>query len=174
MKTGRALSVREMAVFAMLGAILLVSKLIFEPLPNLHPVGMLIMVYTLVYRAKALIPLYLFVFLFGLYYGFSVWWVPYLYIWTILWAMTMLLPRNMPRTLALPVYAAVCSLHGLLYGTLFAPFQALVFGYSFRAMLAWIAAGFSFDILHALGNLAASLLILPLITAMKRLQKEYR
>ena len=84
----------------MLAALMLASKIAMEALPNIHLVGMLTMVYTLVYRKRALIPIYIFVLLFGLIYGFSAWWVPYLYIWTILWGVTMLLPRRMPRALS--------------------------------------------------------------------------
>ena len=45
-----ALSTREIVVFAMLGTILFLSKLIMEWAPNIHICGTLIMVYTLVYR----------------------------------------------------------------------------------------------------------------------------
>ena len=72
----------------MLGTIMFVSKIVMEALPNIHLLGTLTMTYTVVYRKKALIPLYVYVFLNGLYAGFSLWWVPYLYIWTILWGIT--------------------------------------------------------------------------------------
>ena len=166
-----ALSPKEIVVFAMLGSILFLSKLLMEWAPNIHLVGMLIMVYTLVYRKKALIPLYLYVFLMGLFYGFATWWIPYLYIWTVLWAVTMLLPKNMPKMIAIPVYMAVCGLHGLCYGILYAPAQALLFGLNFKGMLTWIAAGFVFDALHGLGNLAAGILIIPLVSLLTKLEK---
>ena len=101
-----------MVVFAMLGSLMFVSKLVMEFLPNIHLLGALTMTYTLVYRSRALIPIYIHVFLTGLYAGFGVWWVPYLYIWTILWGITMLLPRKMPPKVAGVVYMAICALHG--------------------------------------------------------------
>lgn len=146
----------------MLGAIMFVSKILMEMLPNIHLVGMLTMLYTVVFRKKALIPLYIYIFLDGVFGGFSMWWFPYLYIWTVLWAVTMVLPKNMPKRIAFFVYPAVCCLHGLCFGILYAPAQALFMGLDFEAMLAWIAAGFPFDLLHGLGNLAAGFLILPL------------
>lgn len=170
-KKKAALTPKEIVVFAMLGSILFLSKLLMEWAPNIHLVGMLIMVYTLVYRKKALIPLYLYVFLIGLFYGFATWWIPYLYIWTVLWAVTMLLPKNMPNKIAIPVYMAVCGLHGLCYGILYAPAQALLFGLNFKGMLTWIAAGFVFDALHGLGNLAAGILIIPITNLLLRLEK---
>ena len=87
----KGLSIREMAIFAMLGALMFVSKIIMEVLPNIHILGLLIIVYTLTYRVRALIPIYIYVLLNGLIAGFSLWWVPYLYIWTLLWGATMLL-----------------------------------------------------------------------------------
>lgn len=159
----------DIIIFSMLGTVMFVSKILMEALPNIHFVGMLTVVYTIVYRKKALIPIYVYVFLNGIYAGFSAWWVPYLYIWTILWAATMLLPKNMSKKFAVPVYAAVCALHGLLFGTLYAPAQALMFGLDFRAMIAWIIAGLPFDLIHAVGNLAAGLLIVPLSEVLRKI-----
>ena len=162
-----------MAIFAMLGAIMFVSKLVMEFLPNVHLIGALTMVYTIVYRAKALIPLYIFVFLTGLYGGFSLWWMPYLYVWTVLWAVTMLLPRKMPRKIAIPVYMVVCALHGLLFGVIYAPAQALLFGFNFKQTVAWVAAGFAFDVMHAIGNFVAATLVLPLSQTLLRLESKF-
>jgi len=170
-KKKAALSTREIVVFAMLGTICFLSKLLMEWAPNIHLVGMFIMVYTLVYRKKALIPIYAYVLLMGIYYGFATWWLPYIYIWTVLWAVTMLLPRSMPKKYAVPVYMAVCGLHGLCYGILYAPSQAILFGLNFNGMIAWIIAGFPFDALHGLGNLAAGVLILPLTELLTKLEK---
>lgn len=152
----------ELAVFAMLGALMFCSKVIMEALPNIHLLGMLTMTYTIVFRKKALIPIYIYVMLNGLYAGFSMWWIPYLYIWTILWGITMLLPRNMPQGVKCIVYPLVCCLHGLAFGALYAPVQALMFGMNFEQMIAWIISGLSFDIVHGIGNIFVGMLILPL------------
>ena len=146
----------------MLAAIMLFSKLVMEALPNIHLLGTLTVTYTVVYRKKALIPIYLYVFLNGLISGFSAWWVPYLYIWTLLWGAVMLLPKNMSKKAKLFVYPIVCAMHGFLFGTLYAPAQAIIFGFNLKQMLAWIVAGFSFDVIHGIGNFCIGLLILPL------------
>lgn len=153
----------------MLGTLMFCSKLIMELLPNIHLLGMLTMVYTIVFRAKALFPIYIYVMLNGLYAGFNLWWMPYLYIWTILWAITMLLPQKMPKKIACFIYPALCGLHGFAFGILYSPAQALMFGLNFEQMLAWIVAGFPFDFLHGIGNIAAGLLILPLSDLIKKL-----
>ena len=112
----RGLTVAELVLFAMLGMVMFVSKLVMEFLPNIHLLGMLTMTYTLAFRAKALVPIYVYVFVNGLYAGFATWWIPYLYVWTVLWAVTMLLPRKMPSRIACVVYPVVWGLHGLAFG----------------------------------------------------------
>ena len=160
-----------MVIFAMLGTLMFCSKIILEVLPNIHLLGMLTIVYTVVYRKKALIPIYIYVFMNGLFAGFNMWWVPYLYIWTLLWGATMLLPKHMPKSVAAVVYPLLCALHGILFGVLYAPAQAVMFGLNFEQMLAWIAAGLPFDLLHSAGNFAAGLLILPLSELLRRLDR---
>ena len=142
-----------------------------ELLPNIHLLGLFIVCFTVVYRVKALFPIYVYIFLQGVVSGFAPWWVPYLYVWTVLWAVTMLLPKKMSKKVAIPVYAVVCALHGLCYGTLYAPAQALMFGLDFKGMLAWIAAGFYFDIIHCIGNFALGFLIIPLAEAIRKAHK---
>ena len=161
-----------MVVFALLGTVMFCSKIIMEALPNIHLLGMLTMTYTVVFRHKALIPIYLYVFINGLYAGFAMWWIPYLYVWTILWAVTMLLPKRMPRLAKSIVYPVVCCLHGALFGVLYAPGQALMYGLSFDGMIAWILWGLPFDLLHSIGDLIAGLLILPMSELLQKLMKK--
>lgn len=151
----------EMVLFAMLGTLMFCSKIIMEALPNIHLLGMLVMLYTVVFRFKALIPIYLYVIIQGIYAGFAEWWMPYIYVWTVLWGMTMLLPKKMPRRVAMIVYPAVCALHGFAFGIIYAPGQALLYGFNFEQTLAWIASGFYFDILHGVSNIFTGTLVLP-------------
>lgn len=165
------LGVADIAVFGMLGAMMYASKVLMEFLPNVHLLATFIVAMTVVYRAKALYPLYIFVILTGLFNGFPMWWIPYVYIWTPLWGVTMLLPRNMPLPVRPFVYTAVCAAHGFLYGILYTPVQALVFGLDFDGMIAWIITGLPWDIVHGIGNLFGSLLVCPLIFVLQKAQK---
>lgn len=165
------LKIGEIAVFGVLGGLLFASKLAMEVLPNIHLVGVFTVVLTVVYRWKALYPLYIFVIMLGIYYGFNMWWIPYLYIWTILWLAVMLLPKNMPKKIAPWVYMTVCSLHGFLYGTLYAPVQALMFGYNLEETIAWIIMGFPFDFIHGVSNFFCGIMILPLVKAIRTAHK---
>ena len=164
------LTVRETAVFAMLGAVMYASKLIMELAPNVHLLGVFTIAFTVVYRKKALYPIYTYVILDGIFSGFATWWIPYLYIWTILWGVTMLLPINMPKKIRPIVYMVVCALHGFLFGTLYAPAQALLFGLSFKGMIAWIIAGLPWDFVHGVSNFFCGILIVPIISVLRRLE----
>lgn len=156
-------------VFAMLGTIMFCSKVIMQFLPNIHLLGMLTMVYTLVFRVRALIPIYVYVFLDGLYYGFNVWWMPYIYIWTVLWGITMLLPKDIPNKIGAIVYPVVCALHGLVFGILYAPAWAVLSGFDFEYTVLWVITGFPWDIVHMIGNFVAGLLIIPLYKLLSKL-----
>ena len=163
------LNVREIAVFSMLGAMMFASKVLMDVLPNIHLIGTFIVAVTVVYRKKALYPLYIFILVTGLINGFGTWWIPYLYIWTILWGAVMLLPKKLPEKAKPFIYSAVCALHGFLYGVLYAPAQALLFGLDFKGMLTWIVAGLPFDVTHGISNFVCGMLICPLILLLKRL-----
>ncbi len=166
------LTVKEITLFAMLGAILYCGDIFMEMLPNIHLVGVLTVVYTLVFRKKALIPIYLYVLLILLTSGFGMWSLPYLYLWAILWGIVMILPKNMPIWLQWFVYPFICMLHGLSFGILYAPAHALMFGLNFEGTLAWIISGLGFDITHAIGNFAGGLLIIPLVALLRKLKKQ--
>lgn len=164
------LQIREIAVFGMLGALMYASKMLMEVLPNIHLLGVFTIAFTVVYRKKALYPIYTYVLLNGIFSGFATWWIPYLYVWTVLWAVTMLLPKKIPSKLQPLVYMTVNACHGFMYGILYAPSQALLYGLSFEGMLAWIAAGVPFDITHGISNFICGLLILPVVHVLRRLE----
>ena len=162
---------RYMIIFAMFGSMMFALKVVMMSLPNIHPLGMFIMILTVVYRSKALIPIYIYVILEGIFFP-GVWWFPYLYIWALLWGITMLLPKNMKPAVAAVVYPVVCGLFGLFFGILYAPAEALIYGLDFKQTLAWIAMGTWFDILHCVGNAAMGCLILPLSTVLLKLERK--
>ncbi len=165
------IKVIDIVILAMLGALMYVGDIAFEALPNIHLVGVFIVATTYVYRVKALFPIYIYVFLNGLISGFGIWWIPYLYIWAVLWGFTMLLPRQMSKKAAPFAFMAVCALHGFLFGTLYAPFQAIMFGLDFKGTLAWIVAGLPFDAIHGVSNFLCGALISPIISVLARTEK---
>ncbi len=158
-------------MFGMLGALMYASKVLMEMAPNIHLLGVFIVAFTVVYRRKALYPIYIYVILCGIFGGFSAWWIPYLYVWTILWGWVMLLPENLPAKIRPLVYMAVSAAHGFLFGTLYAPAQALLFGMDFKEMAAWIIAGLPWDCIHGISNFFCGVLIVPVISILRLAEK---
>lgn len=165
------LTTREIVLFGMLGSLMYASKVIMEAAPNIHLLGVFTIAFTVVYRKKALYPIYTFVLLNGLFSGFAAWWIPYLYLWTVLWGITMLLPQNMPKIIKPVVYMTVNACHGFLFGTMYAPVQAVLFGLSFDRMVAWIIAGLPFDFIHGISNFFCGLLIVPIISVLNKTER---
>lgn len=167
----RRISVYEMTAFALFAALIFMCDFALDLAMNVELVSTLMMTFTVVYRRRALIPIYLYIFLYLCVYGFSVYNAVYLYIWLVLWGVTMLLPRRMPTGVACVVYPLVCGLFGLSFGALYAPGWALAAGLSFRNMVRWWQMGIPADIIHAVGNVAFGMLVLPLSLLLLRLDK---
>ncbi|MBR2297204.1 MAG: hypothetical protein IKA43_07370, partial [Clostridia bacterium] len=120
----------------------------------------------------ALIPIYIYVVILGVFNGFSLWWIPYIYIWIFIWLFAMLIPKGASFKLKGILSTVACGLHGILFGILYAPSQALLFGLDFQGMIAWIIAGLPWDVVHMCGNVACSLLVIPLYKLLLRLEEK--
>ncbi|MCL2078289.1 MAG: hypothetical protein FWH17_00435 [Oscillospiraceae bacterium] len=163
-------STRELTILSMFAALMFLSTALIKLIPNAHLLGLLLGVCTLKYRGRALIPLYVHILLDGALHGFSVAWLPYLYIWLPLWLSFMVVGKiEITKTLQVLLCIVLCGLHGLLFGTMYAPAQALMFGLNFEATIAWIIAGLPFDIIHAAHNAAAAALVIPLLSLLEKL-----
>ena len=161
--------IEEMVLFALFGAIMYLSAQI-DIVPNMHPLTLFIAAFTVVYRVRALIPIYIYVFLEGLMGGFGIWWYPNLYIWTVLWLAIMLIPRNINEIAAGIVITVLATLHGIGFGLLYMPYQCYVFfkgDWSFAYI--WLLNGLPFDAMHAVGNFVSSLLTIPLVVLLCKL-----
>lgn len=167
----KRLSTREIAIFSMFGGLMYLSKIIMEWIPNVHLLATFIVVFTVVYRKKALIIIYVYVFVTGLNNGFAPWWYTNLYIWTVLWAMAMMVPQKLDKRIKVIVYMLICGLHGLAYGTLCAPMEALTYGFTLERTIRWIIVGLPFDIGHGISNFWSAIIILPLIKIVNKMEK---
>ncbi len=166
------LKLKDIAILSLMTALMCAGDFAMEWLPNVHFVGVFIAVATVVYRKYALLPIYAYVLLQGVIGGFGPWWAGYLYVWAILWGCIMLVPKKTPEKARYILCVAICALHGFLFGVLYAPVQAIMFGLDLKGTLAWIAAGFYFDMLHGIGNLVlGTLLIYPMIQILKSTDK---
>jgi len=164
-----SLRILEMTIYSMLGTVVFSLQVVMEVFPNIHLTGMFVILYTSVFRKKALIPIYLYVMLLGIRWGFSLSWLPYLYIWLPLWGMTMLVPSHCNLKIRLFAYPLIGALHGFGFGLMYAPAQAFLFGFHWTQTLAWIAKGFPWDVIHGIGNLVICNLVVPFSALFLRL-----
>ena len=159
-------TVYEIVLIALLSAIILAVQVVLAPLPNIELVSLLVILYTLTFRYKALFIIYIFVLLEGLIYGFGTWWFCYLYIWTILWGITMVC-RNITSPF---LWAVISGAYGLFFGLLCAITYLFIGGPS-MALSYWIS-GIPFDIPHCIGNFVLALVLFrPLHTLLDKLAK---
>ena len=151
------------------------SKILLEWAPNIHMLGMFTMVAAIVYRGRGLIPIYLYASILAVYYGFAPWCIIHFYVWTVLWALTMLVPRRLPTAVRAVIYPTLCALHGLAYGALCALTQVPIYYNSFtiEKLIAYTVSGFYFDVIHAIGNVGFGLLVLPLSALLLRLEEKH-
>ena len=56
---------KDLVIFAVLGSIMFVSHMSMMVIPNIHLNGLLVAAFTLTYRKRALIPIYVFVMVYG-------------------------------------------------------------------------------------------------------------
>lgn len=159
------LKARDIVVAALMAAIMLISQVALAVLPNIELVSILIITGTIVFERKALLSIYIFALLEGLIYGFGIWWVNYLYVWTILYIIVRLL-----RSQRQPLFWAVISaIFGLSFGLLCAIPYAVVGGF-YAGVANWVS-GIIFDLLHCAGNFVVALVLFkPLYSVMQRVK----
>lgn len=158
--------VRKITRIALLSAILYVSKVALEFLPNVELVSLLTILYTLVFGKEA----FLIVTVFNLFeliqWGFGTWWVSYLYVWPLLVLITLLLKKVIKEEFL--IWSVVSGLFGLIFGSLFAivylpvdPAYALAY---------WIS-GLPWDVWHGVCNFVLMLVIgKPLYLLLKKVR----
>lgn len=154
-----------MCAMAMMGVLLTAGKEVMAFLPNFEMVTLLTVLFTLSFGGAALGAVGVFLLLEGLLYGFGIWWVMYLYVWPLLWGLTMLF-RRMDRAWQWALFAGG-------YGIIFGGLCSLVYlpAGGIKTVLAWTAAGLPFDLIHGGGNFFLMLLLYrPLRTALDKLR----
>ena len=147
------ISVREVVLFGVLGALTFAAKYVMSFLPNIEPVSLMVMLFAVTFGIKALFPIYLYVGMEILFFGLGLWNFNYLYIWAIL-AVIAWFVRRMEHPLG---WAMLSGVYGLLFGLLCAPVDAVIGGFAY-AGAKWVS-GIPFDLAHCGGNFVMALLL---------------
>ena len=147
------ISVREMVLFSILGAMTFSAKYVMSFLPNVEPSSLMIMLFAVVFGKKWVYPTYLYVAMEILFYGINLWSINYLYIWAIL-AMAAYSLRNMRSALG---WAMVSGIFGLFFGVLCGIVDVFIGGFQYAVTKR--ISGIPFDISHCVGNFFIALVM---------------
>lgn len=148
------LTVREMCLLALFGALMFGTQVAMASLPNIHMVAMFIILAVILFSWKAMYSVAVFVLLEGMVYGFGIWWMSYLYIWPLLVVIAVPFRANDSALF----WAVIAGIHGLLFGALCAIPYLFIGGWA-AAVSYWIA-GIPFDLMQCAGNFVLTLLLL--------------
>ncbi len=156
-------TLRDISLIAIASAILIAIQVAMSPIPNIELVSLLVILYTIHFRYKALYIISVFVLVEGLIYGFGIWWYSYLYIWTVLFFLTLCFRQSTSPLL----FAVVGAGFGLLFGTLSSIPYFFLQGAA--GAIVYISSGVLFDLLHCAGNFVTILLLFkPLNTVFSK------
>ena len=144
---------REIVIYGILSAVLLAAHVSLGFLPNIEIVTLLILVYTLVFRKKVFFIIYIFVFLEGLIYGFGLWWINYLYVWSIQALITLLFRKND----SVWFWSILSGIYGITFGALCTIPYFAIGGIS--GAFAYWTSGLLFDIIHCISNFIVCLVL---------------
>ena len=147
------IKVREMTLFAVLGAMTFGAKYAMAFLPNIEPVSLFVVLFGVTFGRKGLYPIGIYGMMEILFYGLGTWNIMYLYIWPMLGLGAYLL-RKMEHPLGWAVFSGG---FGLLFGALCMPVDVVIGGISYAAAK-WIS-GIPFDIAHCIGNFVIALIL---------------
>lgn len=157
-------SVREIASMGIMTALLEVSVHLMAPLPNVEPVTLLVILYTLILGKKVGYILAAYLLLEGFAYGFGVWWISYLYVWPLLAVIAFLFRRQASPWL----FSVISGCFGLCFGMLCTIPYLFLSGPA--AAFSWWVAGIPYDLIHCAANFMLCLVFFtPLYRLLKRL-----
>ena len=150
----RVSAAQDVAIGALMVAMIEVCKLFMQSLPNIEMTSFLVILFTLRLGRPALYAIPVFVIIEGLLYGFGLWWIMYLYAWPLL----ALITRALSHADSAFFWAVVSGAFGLLFGLLCAvPYFFIGFAgggamQGLRQLFAWWVAGIPYDLIHGAGN----------------------
>ncbi len=141
-------------MLAFFAALIFSVKTALASIPNVNLNALLIILATVYFGWRALYTVGVYILLEGLFFGFSLWWFSYLYIWPLLVVLVMIFRRNRSPLL----WAVLAGVYGLLFGPLmYIGYFAIVGGW--RGYIAMWIAGIPYDLIHAVSNFLTVLVL---------------
>ena len=155
----RALPLKDITVTAIASAVLIAVQVSLSLIPNVELVTLLVILYTLYLGKKTLFVIYIFAVVQGFIYGFHIWWLTYLYVWTLLYFVVQAVKTGR----SVLFWSAAAAVYGLFFGVLTSVPYFLTLGTI--GGIAHILAGIPFDLVHCAGNFFTVLVLFPPLDA---------
>lgn len=148
-------SIYEYIILAICSSILTVSKFLMSYIPNIEPVTLLIIIYTLIFGFKrTMIITIIFVLIEGYLWGFDLWVISYIFVWPLLVIITQIIKNKIKNNFML--WSLFAGFYGMIFGILCA-IPLIIFDKSFA--YSTILSGIFFDAVHMVGNYLIMLIV---------------
>ncbi|MDD4113493.1 MAG: hypothetical protein PHC56_10765 [Herbinix sp.] len=145
---------KDIVIIGVMAALLIVLQVGLSFLPNIELVSLIVILCTIIYGWKTLYIIYIFVIAEGLIFGFGLWWVNYLYVWTILMLLTMLFRDKQSPFL----WAIISGAFGLSFGLLCSIPYLFIGGVPMA--VSYFISGIPFDAIHCVSNYIITLVLI--------------
>lgn len=171
MKTRSKNSAFDVALVALMVAVIEVFKFAMLELPNIELTSFWLILFSKHFGKKVYYVVPVFTVIEGMIFGFNLWWISYLYAWPLLVLVTRIFKANDSALL----WAVISALFGLSFGALCA-LPYFFTGSDLQSGLTivfsqWVA-GIPWDITHCIGNFVLMLLLYkPLGGVMLKIQQ---
>lgn len=155
-RKNKKLSIRDIALMGMLAATLEIGKTVLA-IPNVEPVTLLIILYTLQFGRKTIYSVIVFVILECVLWGIGLWTIMYMYIWPLL-AIVVYFLRKIDSVWFWSIFAGI-------FGMMFGALSSIVYLFmgGVKTAFAWWIAGIPWDMVHGISNLIlTAVLYVPL------------
>ena len=160
----------EICLYGVLGAFLFAAKFAMSSLPNIEPVSLLLISYTIAFGIKVLYPLAVYVFLEVFIYGFGFWSIAYFYIWLILIVAVIIVYKKTSINLNTWIWSLISGVYGLIFGALYMPLYMISGGYA--SAVTWLVSGLPYDIIHCIANfILCAILFKPITNTLLKLKQ---
>ena len=160
----------DVALVALMGAVIEVFKFTMMGLPNIELTSFWLILFSKNFGKKVYYVVPVFTLIEGVIFGFNLWWISYLYVWPLLVLVTRIFKKNNSAL----TWAIISAVFGLSFGALCAipyAFTGTDLQSGLSIAFSWWVAGIPWDIAHCVGNFVLTLLLYkPLSEIMLKIQ----
>lgn len=147
------LKTKDIVLIGIMISVMEVVKLSLSFIAGVELVSLLFIIYTLYFREKMIYVLPAYYLIEGVLYGFTIWWLSYLYIW----AMLVLIAYLFRKCQSVWFWSILSGTFGLLFGLLCTPIYLFTGGIGMA--VSWWISGIPTDIVHGISNFILCLIL---------------